>query len=338
MSLLEQLRKILAENEILPLDPEAAISGTDLLQLVRPKLEGEYSDNSLRQTFSTLSADPTSPIARAERGYGYYRRPSQQQAVISPPAESDSAAKSRSDEEAGRDNQLEEKFRAFYVRYVRLTNHFPVRIDHLTAVRRQAGVNRWKFPDVVVLTWDVGDASDAGFSLDKSTLEVKRGLGEQPFRLSSVELKVDLTLGSFREFFFQCVSNSMWAHAAQLAVACPVSDALLANELRRLGSSYGVGITTFDFSRQSLEALPAATEILNMSEAQFEQIASQQRETTLSSGTQRSQLDWEHIKDLKAQSTEVSEVFDWIARCLRDSRAYTIESYRDLRKIEAMAG
>lgn len=110
MSLLEQLRKILAESEILPLNPDAAISGTELLNLVHPKLEGEYSDNSLRQTFSTLSADPTSPIARAERGYGYYRRPSQQQAVISPPAGADSAAKSRSDEEAGRDNQLEEKF------------------------------------------------------------------------------------------------------------------------------------------------------------------------------------------------------------------------------------
>jgi len=99
MSLLEQLRKILAESEILPLDPDAAISGTELLQLVHPKLEGEYSDNSLRQTFSTLSADPTSSIARAERGYGYYRRPSQQQATISPATEVDGTAKPRPDDE-----------------------------------------------------------------------------------------------------------------------------------------------------------------------------------------------------------------------------------------------
>jgi len=338
MSLIEQLRQILAEDNILPNDPDASISGTELLELVRPKLTDTYSGNSLRQTFSVLSADPTSPIARAERGYGYYRRPVQQQVPIIVDKEAVTPARDHSEDELGRDGQLEEKFRAFFLRYVRLENRFPARIDHLTAQRRQAGVNKWKFPDAVVLTWDVGDSSDTGFSLDRSALEVKRGLGEQPFRLSSIELKVELSLGSFREFFFQCVSNSMWAHSSQLAVACPVSDALLANELRRLGASYGVGISTFDFSRKTLEDLPTATDIMLMPDRDFEQLATKQRETTVSSGIQRSQLDWEHIKDLKAQSTEFSEVFDWIARCLRDIRAYSIENYRDLRQIEAAAG
>jgi hypothetical protein len=338
MSLIEQLRRILAEGNVLPADPNASISGTDLLELVRPKLTDKYSDNSLRQTFSVLSADPTSPIARAERGYGYYRRPIQQQASLILDAQGDAGAKEIIDADFGRDGQLEEKFRAFYLRYVRLENSFPVRIDHLTAQRRQAGVNKWKFPDAVVLTWDVGDTSDTGFSLDRSALEVKRGLGEQPFRLSSIELKVELSLGSFREYFFQCVSNSMWAHSSHLTVACPVSDALLANELRRLGVSYGVGISVFDFSRKALEELPTAREIHFLSDRDFEQLATKQSETTMSSGAQRPQLDWEHIKDLKAQSSEFSEVFDWIARCLRDSRAYSMENFRDLRQIESAAG
>jgi hypothetical protein len=338
MSLVEQLRLILADDGVLPDDPNSAISGTDLLVIVRPKLDGDYTDNSLRQTFSVLSADPTSPIARAERGYGYYRRPAHQQAVTVVSPDGDLAPKKRPDDELGREGQLEEKFRAFYLRYVKLENGFPVRIDHLTAQRRQAGVNKWKFPDAVVLTWDVGDSAEAGFSLDRSTLEVKRGLGEQPFRLGSVELKVELSLSSFREFFFQCVSNSMWAHSALLAIACPISDALLANELRRLGASYGVGVTTFDFSRESLEKLPTATEIMALTDGDFEHLAATQRENTVSPGALRSHLDWEHIKDLKAQSSEFSEVFDWIARCLRDSKAYSVENYRSLRGIEAAAG
>ena len=174
--------------------------------------------------------------------------------------------------------------------------------------------------------------------LDKSTLEVRRGLGEQPFKLSSTELKVELSLGSFREFFFQCVSNSKWAHLAKLTIACPVSDFLLANELRRLGSSYGVAVSYFPFSSQELESMPKASEILRMSDEEFEKIARSKREINLTPGIENPSLDWEHIKDLRSLSNEFVEIFDWIARCLKDSRAYTMENYRELTRIENAAG
>ena len=345
MTLDRQLRDILSDEQRLPSDPESAISGTELLTLVRPRLQGEYSENSLRQYFSSLAADPTSPLARAEGRYGYYRRPTSQRAPVvevqnDQPAQAGEPLpnEGREGTEIGREGQLEEKFRAFYLRYVRLENQFPVRIEHVAAQRRRAGVNKWKFPDAIVLAWDVGESTEAGFSLDRATLDVKRGLGEQPFKLSSVELKVELSLGSFREFFFQCVSNSMWAHFAKLIIACPVSDALLGNELRRLGASYGVGISYFGFSRSTLEALPTATEILSMSDDNFESLANGQNEATLTPGVAKSALDWEHIKDLRAQSAEFSDVFGWIARCLRDSRAYTFDSYRNLVQIENEAG
>jgi hypothetical protein len=106
-------------------------------------------------------------------------------------------------------------------------------IEHTKGARQPAGVNKWKFSDVVVLDWDVGEQREDAFVLDRALLEVKRSLGEQPFRLSSVELKVELVLNNFREHFFQCVSNSKWAHMAHLVVASPISDALLATELRR---------------------------------------------------------------------------------------------------------
>jgi hypothetical protein len=178
MNLIDQLRQILAQDNVLPEDPNLAISGTELLAKVHPRLEGDYSDNSLRQSFSVLAADATSAIARTERGYGYYRRPPSQQVDISSPQQHEPSNEIRqpSEEHLGREVQLEEKFRAFYLRYVKLANQFPLRIDHVNAQRRQAGVNKWKFPDAVSLKWDVGESSDLGFSLDKSALEVKRGL------------------------------------------------------------------------------------------------------------------------------------------------------------------
>lgn len=231
--------------------------------------------------------------------------------------------------------QLEEKFRAFFIPQSQYESRFPVHIEHTSASQQPSGVNKWKFPDVVELDWeDVGEVSDEGFVLDKALLEVKRSLGEQPFRLASVELKVELTLGSFREHFFQCVSNSMWSHSARLVVAASISDALLAGELRRLGTSYGVQIQFFDLPIDRLESLPAATGILNLSNAEFEELRGAVVPSILSTGTSRSVLDWDHIRDMMKQIDVFANIFDWIARCLHDCKPYAYEKYLTLLKME----
>jgi hypothetical protein len=231
--------------------------------------------------------------------------------------------------------QLEEKFRAFFIRQSQYQIRFPVHIEHTSASQQPSGVNKWKFPDVVELDWeDVGEASDEGFVLDKALLEVKRSLGEQPFRLTSVELKVELTLGSFREHFFQCVSNSMWSHSARLVVASSISDALLAGELRRLGSSYGVQIQSFDLSREKLEAMPGATDILGLSNAEFEELRGAFLPSILSAEKSRTVLDWDHIRDMRKQIDVFGHIFDWIARCLHDCKPYAYGKYLELLNME----
>ena len=72
MSLRHQLTEVL--TEYLPANPKEAIKGTELIRLLRMKLEGNYSDASLRYHFSIMSCDPASPIAKVEKGQGYYRR------------------------------------------------------------------------------------------------------------------------------------------------------------------------------------------------------------------------------------------------------------------------
>ena len=72
MSLRNQLSELL--SDLLPINPKAAVKGTELIRLLRLKLSGEYSDASLRYHFSVMSCDPSSPIAKVEKGQGYYRR------------------------------------------------------------------------------------------------------------------------------------------------------------------------------------------------------------------------------------------------------------------------
>lgn len=338
MSLAEQLRNVLPT--LLPTTPETAILGTELLEQVRPKITGQYSDHSIRQTFSSLAADPTSPLARVEQGFGYYLRPTiiEQETPQREAPQSEAPAASDERVESSRADQLEEKFRSFFVRNSLFENRFPVHIEHTSATRQPAGVNKWKFPDVVELDWNAGEATEDGFVLDKAVLEVKRSLGEQPFRLASVELKVELSLSNFRQHFFQCVSNSMWSHAATLVVAAPIVDSLLAGELRRLGTSYGVQIHSFDLSVERLGQLPNADQILALRDDEFERLRGDIKPAQISSGTARSALDWDHVRDMMTQSQDFKDIFEWIARCLRDARAYSFKRYLDLREIEQEAG
>lgn len=339
MSLFEQLRAILASGDILSVDADAAILGSELLEKVRDRLDVDYSDSSIRQTFSALASDPTSPIARVEQGYGYYRRAKPDVPATVPLPETDTSSYSPpTTTQGGRDSQPEEKFRAFFVRHARLKQGFPLHVEHTGGSHQAAGVNKWKFPDVVVLDWEVAEQRDEGFALDSALLEVKRSLGEQPFRLSSVELKVELSLSTFRECFFQCVSNSKWAHVAQLVVATPITDSVLVGELRRLGASYGVAILYFQLSREKLDALPSAARLLAMSDDDFEKLASGLVPVSVATGASRTDLDWDHIRDMRQQSPDFSHLFDWIARCLRDSRPYSFENFQQLLRIEGNAG
>jgi len=326
-----QLRAILSRPDILPDDPADAISGPELTVRCKGLVDGTYADASYVQTFSVLSKDPTAPIARRDAGYGYYRR--SDVIVRSEPTQNITEVDQQA--LAGRDNQPEEKFRSFYFRYLKLEDSFPVHVEHTAAVRRQAGVNKWKFPDLIVLDWEVGETGDDGmFRLNGTELRVKQGLGEQPFRLTSVELKVDLTLSTLREYFFQCVSNSKWAHSASLVFACAITDSLLADELRRLGTSYGITVSTFGFDREQLSALPPASRLMNMSDLEFEKLVGTRSPAILTPGIPRLALDWEHIKDLNKQSDDFASVFRWIEYCLGAGTAYSMERYRQLVAIQ----
>ncbi len=247
------------------------------------------------------------------------------------------AYSSNQEESSGREQQREEKFRSIVSRYAEIENHeYPLHIEHTKAARREAGVNQWKFPDLVLLRWEVGKATESGsYRLDPDLLAVRSSLGEPPFKLHSLELKVELSAATFRENFFQCVSNSKWAHQAVLAAAFPITDKTVRDELARLGSSYDVLIVSYGLSEQVLDTLPGASAIKLMQDVEFEERVSQAiTVTSFGSARERSTIDWEHVNDLRSQSPDIAELFAWTAYCLNKRTAYSFSEYSSIRKIE----
>jgi hypothetical protein len=307
--------------KILPSDPSEAINGTGVFNKVRSQLS-EYAEASIRQHLSQMSADPTSVVAKVDKGHGYYLRPTASESVNggavcssgSAPVLGQNGMAAEAESPAGRESQPEEKFRALYMRYARQQNSFPMLVDHTRAEKQEAGTNKWKYPDVVVLDWDVGGVVDDGYRLDRHLLDVKCSLGEQPFRLTSVEFKTRLTVANFRECFFQCVSNSKWAHHAVLAIAEEITDTIIATELRRLGTSYDVTVQSYCLNSAFLKDAPPATEIRGMTDESFDELAKGMRPSPIATGRQRTSLDWEHIRDMQGRTKDcpLVQVDSWL--------------------------
>ncbi len=333
----DQLAEILPK--VLPADPSDAITGSDLYAKIKDNIVGGYSENTVRQWFSLLSQDPGSVLAKKAGGHGYYLRPAEKRATafgdekLATPSVDETA---EPEDVSGRDVQREEKFRALFIRLAELNGEFPLHIEHTEGARRISGQNKWKFPDVILLEWDKGirqldEKAVAGgaFKLNKQLLDVKKALGEQPFKLTSVELKVDISFAILREYFFQCVSNSSWAHKSQLAIATEVTDKSLSDELGRLGSSFGVTIMSYGLKVTDIDAMPNAEELRKSAASQIEVIGEKIRPTTISSGQERNVLDWEHIGDMRRQHIKFEKLFGWIASSLEHAKAYTYQQYTD---------
>ena len=67
----------------------------------------------------------------------------------------------------------------------------------------------------------------------------------------------------------------------------------------------------------------------------FEQnIASKIKVSRISTGKQRPSLDWAAINDLQAQSRDFKDLFEWIAYCLGEKKAFAFEDFLKIRDIK----
>jgi hypothetical protein len=328
MNLRDQLKEILPE--ILPSNPAEAIKGTELIRLVKYRLRQEYSDATLRYHFSIMCCDPGSPIAKVEQGQGYYLRRTlmgggapvtMTQARLGMLFETDTEvldlAVSR-----------QQKLRAIFARDREVSGQFPFLFESSFAPGAPYE-NVWKCPDAAVIDWESGDVTERGIRLSQRQIDLKRSLGLPPFTLTSVKLKVEVTHDSYREDFFQALSNARWAHAAELVIATPLEDEQLVEELRQLGSEFGVGILSYGIAADVLDDLRPGYEIPEMTPREFEALQHRLYRQRIVAPRPR-QLDWRLIQQVRADNAEFQELFHWVQRCLTDGHAYTWTQFGNL--------
>ena len=105
----------------------------------------------------------------------------------------------------------------------------------------KGGYNEWIHPDVVGFYFPLDD-------WQPSVIEFNRLSDNNTLRLFSFEIKKTLTKSTYRESYFQAVSNSSWAHEGYLVAAEIQQDDDFLAELERLASSFGIGIIHLDLT------------------------------------------------------------------------------------------
>ncbi|MGC4014608.1 MAG: hypothetical protein QM755_08860 [Luteolibacter sp.] len=307
-----------------------AIKGTELIRLTRLQLTGNYSDASLRYHFSIMSCDPASPIAKVEKGQGYYKRTASVPA-LSGAQELLSMTQGRLDDLTAdpqtADNALMRirKFRAVVTRYFEINGRFPFAFREAFAKEAPLG-NLWKYPELVLVDWETGESADEEMTLDETMLSLKQRLGLPPFRLHGARLRIQPSLLSYREDFFQTLAVSMWAQGGELIYAAPIEDEALADGLRKLNALFGVGVTSFGLTTEALDDLPRPANILNAHPRETEAIMGKLEINRIAAPQSRHHIDWNALGSLRTESEEAEKLVGWLTRCLSERRA---EPFKD---------
>jgi hypothetical protein len=325
MSLREHLRKLLPE--ILPPAPKNAIKGTELIELVKLKLDQKYSDATLRYHFSIMSCDPSSPIAKVEHGQGYYLRTNtltsmkSARHMLSPSQTTlgDTFGYTTSNEALLRAN----KFRSIVSQSTKTEGKVPFILENTFGEEAQYE-DLWKYPDLISVSWKVG-VNPSRSELDEEMLNLQRSFGSQPFTLKSMKMKLEIRNDTYREDFFQCLSNSRWAHYGELLVAAPIEGNNLINNLRSLGNEFGIGITSYGLPKEVLDNLSEPGAIQHFTEREIEDLFKLINYQKISESRPRNELAWEQVNELRNSNAEIDSMFKWLSQSLEEGKVMPFE-------------
>lgn len=322
MSLRKQLHQILLE--LLPPDPRDAIKGTELIRAVRMRLDGDYSDASLRYHFSVMSFDPGSPIAKVEKGQGYYRRGTPLSAV-SGARELVALTQGRLDD-LGDYKSADQvllrirKFDAVVRCYAESRGLFPLELRELLN-RKESYGQHWNFPEMLWLDWEKGDFEGETFRLDKAHVALKKSLGLPAYRLTAVRIRLVARPENVREDLFQAMSAALWSHAGELVYACPIEDESLLTQLRLFSALTGITVTTLGLTLDKLAELPPPEQILHATSRELDALIDRLDVTRIATAPARPHLNWEVLEPLMLDYPVIAELFAWLQKSLEKGAA-----------------
>jgi uncharacterized protein len=122
-------------------------------------------------------------------------------------------------------------FLAYYAYYY--LRAFTKTIQHAKSDKKEFG--EWVHPDMIGCHFPMEDWKS-------EVVEFGESIGNIAIKLFSFEIKKELSFSNLREAFFQAVSNSSWANEGYLVAAELSDDEDFIAELRRLSSSFGIGV------------------------------------------------------------------------------------------------
>lgn len=217
------------------------------------------------------------------------------------------------------------KFRAVVTRYFEINGRFPFAFRDAFAKDAPLG-NLWKYPELVLVDWETGGSPDEAMALDETMLSLKQRLGLPPFRLHGARLRIQPSLLSYREDFFQTLAVSQWAQGGELIYAAPIEDEALADGLRKLNATFGVGVTSFGLTAEALDDLPRPANILNAHPRETEAIMGKLDIHRIAAPQSRLHIDWNALGSLRNESLEAEKLVQWLTHCLDEKKA---EPFKD---------
>ena len=181
-----------------------------------------------------------------------------------------------------------------------------------------------EIPDLISVSWKTGFNASRS-ELDEDMLQLQKSFGSQPFTLRSMKMKLEILDDSYREDFFQCLSNSRWAHFGELVVASPITNIEIANDLRNLGQEFGIGITSYGLDNDTLDDLPEPGAIQYFTEREIEGLFRLINYQKISESRPRNELAWEQVSKLRNSNTEIEKMFKWLSESLDQGKVLNFE-------------
>lgn len=132
---------------------------------------------------------------------------------------------------------------------------FTKTIYHEKCKKDLKGSDQWSYPDLVGVYYPFHN------SYDEITVRFMETMKDNLCKVFSFEMKKEIRTKNLREYYFQAVSNSSWAHEGYL-VAPNIDDTPeFRNDLSRLVNAFGIGIIKLNLSdiKESEVLYPART-------------------------------------------------------------------------------
>lgn len=149
---------------------------------------------------------------------------------------------SETDGNRGKNKFIERDLHILLSSFVCTDEHFKCMtktIYHEVSKREKSGKNKWLHPDLVGVHFPFE-------SYTPNTLKLFDILKVNPYKLYSFEMKINVNLANLREYYFQAVSNSSWAHEGYLVALHITENPELMDEMRRLNNAFGIGVIRLD--------------------------------------------------------------------------------------------